>query len=135
MVLVDSSVWIDHIRFPEAEMERLLLADKVVCHPMVSGELALGSIKSRTKVLEEIDWLPQAIVATDEEVRRFIETHKLFGRGVGYIDAHLLVAVQLTPETLLWTRDKRLHEVAAELGLVFGERGRSKRAMLGVKAC
>jgi len=121
VVLLDSSVWIDHIRFQEANVERLLLADKVLAHPMVSGELALGSIKNRLQVLEEMDGLPQAIAATDDEVRRVIETYKLFGRGVGYVDVHLLVAVQLTPEATLWTRDKRLHEVASELGLAFEE--------------
>ncbi len=121
MVLVDSSVWIDHIRFSQPEMERLLLAGRVLGHPMLSGELALGSMKNRTQVLEEIDGLPQAIAATDDEVRCFIETHKLFGRGIGYLDAHLLVAVQLTPETLLWTRDKRLREAAVALSLAFQE--------------
>jgi len=121
MVLVDSSVWIDHLRFAEPQLERLLHTGEVLGHPMVSGEVALGSIRNRMQVLEDIDDLAKSIAATDDEVRRFIERHKLFGRGVGYVDAHLLVAVQLTPETVLWTRDKRLREVAEELGLEFQE--------------
>jgi len=121
VVLADTSVWIDHIRFSEAEMRRLLFAGDLLGHPMLSGELALGSMKNRTQVLIEIDGLPEAIPATDEEVRRFIDTHRLFGRGIGYVDAHLLVSARLTPGTSLWTRDKRLHEVAMELGLAFHE--------------
>jgi len=121
MVLADSSVWIDHLRFAEPQLERLLRTGDVLGHPMVSGELALGNIKNRMQVLEDIDNLGQAIAATDEEVRRFIENHRLFGRGVGYIDAHLLVAVQLTPDAVLWTRDKRLREVAQELRMGFEE--------------
>ncbi len=102
-------------------MRRLLLAGHMLGHSMLSGELALGSMKNRAQVLREIDGLPEAIAATDDEVRRFIESKRLYGRGVGYIDAHLLVSVRLTPGALLWTRDKRLHEVASELGLAFQE--------------
>lgn len=83
MVLVDSSVWIDHLRFAEPQLERLLHAGEVLGHPMVSGEVALGSIRNRTQVMEDIDDLAQSIAATDDEVRRFIETHKLFGGASG----------------------------------------------------
>ncbi len=121
MVLADSSVWIDHLRFAEPHLERLLLTGEVLGHPSVIGEVAKGSLQSRLQVLKELDRLPMAFVGSDEEVRRFVETYKLFGRGVGYVDAHLLAAVQLTPETVLWTRDKRLHELASELGLAFQE--------------
>ena len=121
MVLVDSSVWIDHVRSPEASLERLLISERVLGHPMLSGELALASIKDRSDFLREIDGLPQAIVASDEEVRGLIEKERLFGWGIGFIDAHLLTSVQLTPEAVLWTRDKRLHQVAIELGLAHQE--------------
>ena len=119
MVLVDTSVWIDHIRFSEPELKRLLLTDRVLGHPMLSVELALGNFKRRMEVLEEIGSLPKAVAATDEEVLRFVETKKLFGRGVGYVDAHFLAAVQLTPNALLWTRDRHLHQAAQELSLAF----------------
>lgn len=121
MVLVDSSVWIDHIRFAEPQLQRLLLAGDVLGHPLVSGEVSLGGLRNRSAVLKELDRRPLAVVGRDEDVRRLVESERLFGRGIGYIDAHLLTSVQLTPEALLWTRDKRLHEVASELGLAFQE--------------
>jgi predicted nucleic acid-binding protein len=121
MVLTDSSVWIDHLRFAEPQLERLLRTGEVLGHPLVTGEVAMGSVSNRLQLLKELDRLPLAIIGRDEEVRRLVETHKLFGRGIGYVDAHLLVAVRLTPEARLWTRDKRLHEVASELGLAFQE--------------
>ncbi len=81
----------------------------------------MGSFKDRTELLDYLDGLTAPTLASDEEVRIFIESERLYGRGVGYIDAHLLVSARLTPGTLLWTRDKRLHEVALELGLAFVE--------------
>ena len=88
-----------------------------MAHPFVIGELALGNLRQREIVLSALSDLPQASAATDVEVRHFIGRHKLFGRGIGYIDAHLLAAVQLTAGAELWTRDRRLHGVAVELGL------------------
>jgi predicted nucleic acid-binding protein len=89
----------------------------VLGHPFVIGELALGSLGQLQTVLTALSDLPQATVATDYEALHFIEHHALFGRGVGYIDIHLLAAVRLTAGAALWTRDKRLHAVASQLGL------------------
>jgi predicted nucleic acid-binding protein len=94
----------------------------ILIHPYVIGELALGHLRQRRVVLQALSKLPQAIVATDEETLHFIDSHALFGSGIGYIDAHLLAAVRLSPTSRLWTNDKRLHTVAADMGLVFPER-------------
>lgn len=117
MILVDTSVWIDHLRRGDAELTGLLNAGRVLAHPFVWGELALGSLQNRDMVLGALQDLPQACVATDDEVMRFIAQHVLFGISIGYIDAHLLAAVRLSPGALLWTRDKRLLAASARLGL------------------
>ncbi|NMM36308.1 MAG: type II toxin-antitoxin system VapC family toxin [Glaciimonas sp.] len=117
MILVDTSVWIDHLRYGDAGLTGLLNAGQVLGHRFVTGELALGNLKNRDMVLSSLQDLPQAGVATDEEVMHFIAQHGLFGIGIGYIDAHLLAAVRLSPGALLWTRDKRLLAASARLGL------------------
>ena len=117
MILVDTSVWVDHLRASDEMLVGLLNAGMVLAHPFVVGELALGTLAQRGPVLDALSDLPQAIVATDAEVLNFIDRHKLFGRGVGYIDIHLLAAVQLTAGSKLWTRDKRLQDVTVQLGL------------------
>lgn len=117
MILVDTSVWIDHLRHGDAELTRLLNAGQVLTHRFVIGELSLGSLQNRNIVLSTLQNLPQAIVASDDEVLHFIENHGLFGTGIGYIDAHLLAAVRLSPSALLWTRDKRLLAESVRLGL------------------
>ena len=117
MILVDTSVWIDHLRHGEAELSELLNTGQVLTHRFVTGELALGNLRNRDIVLGALQNLPQACVATDEEVLRFIAQHALFGTGIGYIDAHLLAAVRLSPGTLLWTRDKRLLAASGRLVL------------------
>lgn len=119
MILVDTSVWIDHLRGTDAPLSELLNEGRVCMHPHVLGEIALGSLKNRAVVLESMRDLPQAAVATDEEVFRFIEDHALFGLGIGYTDAHLLAATKLSPGTQLWTRDRRLSTVSARLGLAY----------------
>ena len=96
MILVDTSVWIAHLRAGENGLATLLEAGAVLIHPFVIGELALGNLRQREIVLNALTDLPQASVATDAEVLHFIDQHRLFGRGVGYVDAHLLAAVQLT---------------------------------------
>lgn len=121
MVLVDSSVWIDHLRFADAQMERLLLAGQVQGHAFVVGESARGNPRNRAEILEGLDGFPMVIAATGEGARSLVETQKTFGKGIGYIDVHLLASMQLTPETLLWTRDKRLHELALALSQAFLE--------------
>jgi predicted nucleic acid-binding protein len=117
VILVDTSVWIDHLRAGNKILLRLLENEQVGTHPFIVGELALGNLRRRKQVLGELRRLPRITVADDAEVLHFIEQAALFGRGIGYIDAHLLAAVRLTPGTQLWTRDRRLHAVADELRL------------------
>jgi predicted nucleic acid-binding protein len=117
VILVDTSVWIDHLRKNENRLRFLLESNQVLSHPFVIGELAMGSFKQRDVLLEKLRDLPGANVAQDDEVLQFISGQSLFGLGIGYIDAHLLAAVRLSPGTLLWTRDRRLLEVATKIGL------------------
>ena len=117
MILVDTSVWIDHLRHGDVELTRLLNAGQVLIHRFVIGELALGSLQNRNMILNSLQNLPQVTTASDEEALLFIENNGLFGKGVGYIDAHLLAAVRLSPDALLWTRDKRLLAESIRIGL------------------
>ncbi len=117
MILVDTSVWVDHLRAGDKTLAGLLHAGTVLAHPFVIGELALGNLRQRALVLSALSDLPQASVATDTEVRQFIDRHALFGRGIGYIDAHLLAAARLTAGASVWTRDQRLQGIADRLGL------------------
>ena len=122
MILADTSVWVDHLRASDNALAALLDTGMVLAHPFVIGELALGNLRQREIVLTALADLPHARVATDAEVLHFIERHALFGRGIGYIDAHLLAGVHLTAGAELWTNDKRLHGVAAQLGVAFESR-------------
>ena len=117
MILVDTSVWIDHLRRHNQALAKLLHAGMVLIHPFVIGELALGNLRQRKVVLSALSDLPRANVATEVEVLQFIDLYALFGHGVGYVDIHLLAAGRLTPGAELWTKDKRLQGVAAQLGL------------------
>jgi predicted nucleic acid-binding protein len=121
MILVDTSVWIDHLSKSDETMYTLLQQRRVLSHPLVIGEIAMGSFRRRDLILAELESLPLPIVARHEEVLRFISQHKLFGLGIGYIDAHLLAAVQLTLGATIWTRDKRLLQVANSFKLAFHE--------------
>ncbi len=117
MILVDASVWIDHLRAGDRALAALLEAGCVLIHPFVIGELALGNLRQREIVLGALSDLPRASVATDVEVLHFIDRQGLFGCGVGYVDAHLLAAARLTAGVALWTNDRRLHGVAEQLRL------------------
>lgn len=117
MILADTSVWIDHLRADDKTLAALLDTGRVVVHPFVTGELALGNLRQREVVLASLQNLPQAVTATDDEVMGFIDRHTLAGVGLGYIDAHLLASTQLTVDASLWTRDKRLLGVASRLGI------------------
>ena len=117
MILVDTSVWIDHLRAGDDKLVQQLNSSKVLMHPFVLGELACGKLNKRKEILTLFKGLPRSSVATDNEVLFFIEQHKLMGRGIGYIDTHLLAAVALNGSARLWTRDKRLREVCASLSL------------------
>ena len=116
MILIDSSVWIDHLRRAEGVVLSLLRDGEALTHPFIIGELALGSIKDRRAVIASLERIRYAPVATDDEVRALIEARALHGTGVGYIDAHLLAATLLAGATL-WTSDKRLAAVARRLGV------------------
>lgn len=121
MVLVDTSVWIDHLRNREPLLVKLLQSNSVFGHPFVRGELALGNLPQRQMILGLLDNLPQAPVVFADEINPFIETQALFGLGIGFIDAHLLGSAQLAINAQLWTRDKRLLAVASRLNLAMVE--------------
>lgn len=117
MILADTSVWVDHFRKQDAHLHSLLLIGQILMHPFVTGELALGSLRNRAQTLHLLDHLPQVRVAGTDEVRHFIDARSLQQRGIGYVDAHLLASVLITPSALLWTRDRRLRKVAEDLQL------------------
>ena len=117
VTLVDTSVWVDHLRAANPTLARLLDRGEVLGHPFVVGEIALGDLRQREPILRALFRLPSAAVATHAEVLHFIEAGALFARGVGYVDVHLLAAVRLTAGARLWTHDKRLRELALGLGL------------------
>jgi predicted nucleic acid-binding protein len=117
VILVDTSIWVDHLRFGEERLARLLDQGLVLIHPFVIGEIALGRLRQRALVLDLLQNLPRTGVASDDEVLGFIERHALSGFGIGYVDAHLLAAVRLTPGSSLWTRDKRLAGATMKLSL------------------
>jgi predicted nucleic acid-binding protein len=119
VIVVDSSVWIDHLRRAEAQLSAELEAGRVLCHPFVAGELACGHLRRREQVLSELALLPEAPAATHAEALAFLQRHGLHGRGIGWIDAHLLTSTALARPATLWTHDKRLAAVAAELHLDF----------------
>ena len=117
MILVDTSVWVNHLRESNQILAELLDAGMVLSHPFIIGELALGNLRQRRTVLNALSDLPATKVADGAEVLQFIERRHLFARGIGYVDAHLLAAVQLTAGAELWTNDSRLHRLAVELNL------------------
>jgi predicted nucleic acid-binding protein len=119
LILVDTSVWIDHLKRATAPLAAALEAEDVLVHPFIIGELACGEIRRRREVIDLLGTLPSSVVAKDGEVLHFIENHRLMGKGIGYIDAHLLASVTLTPAATLWTRDKRLATIAAKLRIGF----------------
>lgn len=117
-ILADTSVWVDHLRSANAKLATLLDKGLVLGHPLVVGELACGNLRNRRELLALLGELPGAPVATAAEALAFIETHRLMGRGVGYVDVHLLASVALTDDARIWTLDKRLATVASGLKLV-----------------
>src|SRR4030042_4232727 len=118
MILVDTSVWIDHLYDGNPQLESLLDEGEVVCHPFIIGELACGNILNRTKILAYLRSLPQAGVAGQDEVMSLIEAHRLMGIGLGFVDVHLLASARLSMIPL-WTRDIQLKKAAAELDVLF----------------
>lgn len=116
MIIVDTAVWIDHLRDGDQKLAWLLEHGAVLAHPWVTGELALGSLRGRDEILRLLEELPQAQVATSAELLAFIGAHELHGLGMGYVDAQLLAATMLT-RAVLWTRDRRLLAAAEGLGI------------------
>lgn len=117
MILADTSVWVDHLRRGDPILAQFLEVGEILVHPFVIGELALGRLVPRGHILRDLSDLPQAVVASHDEVLHFIDERRLFGLGIGYVDAHLLAAARLTPDTGLWTRNRRLRKVADRLFL------------------
>ena len=115
MILVDTSVWVEHLRRGDDDLARLLETCQVLVHPFVIGELACGNLSNRDSVLTSLEQLPSAQVATHTEVMAFVTRRQLSGRGVGWIDMHLLASVVLTPGGRLWTHDRKLAGLAAEV--------------------
>lgn len=116
MILVDTSVWADHLGKPDERLVGLLNNQQVYGHPHVIGELALGNLRQFDVIIRFLKRLPQTTIASDAEVLEMIRQHKLSGSGIGYSDSHLVAALLLTPDALLWTRDKRLNNVAHRFG-------------------
>jgi len=116
MLLVDTSVWVDHLRRGNPALRAALDGAEVLCHPMVIGELACGDLKRRSEVLGLLQRLPRAVAAADNEVLSFLEVRRLHGRGLGWIDAHLLASALITG-CAFWTLDRRLRRAADSLSI------------------
>jgi len=115
VILADTSIWIDHFRSENKEVRKLLDHGQIVIHPFIVAELALGSLRDRSKTLALLDLLPRLRVAQLSEVRQMIEARSLYSRGIGLTDAHLIAAIFLNPSTLLWTKDIQLRNVCEAL--------------------
>ena len=111
MIIVDTSVWIDHLRHGSDRLRELLLANEVLCHPFVIGELACGNMRKRDEVLTHLKNLPVTGTVTHEEALSFVESHRLAGSGIGWVDVHVLAAARLVGARV-WTLDRRLRRVA-----------------------
>lgn len=118
MVLVDTSVWVSHLRDGNNELASLLNEGRVLCHPFIIGELACGNLQDRAMILSFLQWLPMSIEAEHEEVLYFIENNRLMGKGIGYVDAHLIASAVLTGIPI-WTLDKKLAQVADDLQIKY----------------
>jgi predicted nucleic acid-binding protein len=118
MILADTSIWVDHLRSRNPEMERLLGGGQIGMHPFIVAEISLGSLRNRQKMLDNLEALLEVTVATLSEVRHMIESHALYSKGIGLTDAHLIASCLMTPGTQLWTRDGALKSVAAALGIL-----------------
>ncbi len=116
MILVDTSVWVDHLRVTDRQLAGLLLEEAVLCHPFVVGELACGALKRRSEILGLLRSLPQAPLVEHEEVLAFVDAHALMGSGLGWVDVHLLASATLAGERF-WTLDRRAAQAARRLGV------------------
>ena len=118
MVLVDTSVWVSHLRDGNTELANLLNDGRVFCHPLIVGELACGNLKDRSVILSLLQLLPTAIEAEHEEVLAFIENNRLMGKGLGYVDVHLITSSILTGVSV-WTLDKKMAQAADSLNISY----------------
>jgi hypothetical protein len=123
VILADTSIWVDHLRKGDPHLAALLNRNQVLMHPFVVGEIACGHLANRTETLELLQNLPMASLADTSEVTGFIDAFSLFGKGIGYVDIHLLASVVLGEDTTLWSRDKRLISVAQSLGVAYSGAG------------
>jgi predicted nucleic acid-binding protein len=119
MIIVDTSVWLDHLCTGDTHLAALLNGVQVYMHPFVLGELACSNLSDRKHVLALLKGLPSATVASPDEALYAIEENTLLGKGIGYVDAHLLASAKLSSDTRLWTRDNRLHQLALSLKLAY----------------
>jgi len=118
MVLVDTSIWVTYLRQGSQQLEKLLMDAEVMCHPFIIGELACGNLKNRYEIISLLQSLPMAQTIEFDEFLSFIDQNHLMGKGIGFVDVHLLASAQLSGVPL-WTADKRLKSVADQLGLTF----------------
>ena len=118
MVLVDTSIWVSHFRQGSRQLDKLLMDAEVMCHPFIIGELACGNLKNRDEIISLLQSLPMAPTIEFDEFLFFIDRNHLMGKGIGFVDVHLLASAQLTGVPL-WTADKRLKSAADKLELTF----------------
>jgi predicted nucleic acid-binding protein len=121
MVLVDTSIWVTHLRQGSRQLEKLLMDAEVMCHPFIIGELACGNLKNRSEIIALLQSLPLASRIEFDEFLFFIDRNQLMGKGIGFVDVHLLASAQLTGVPL-WTADKRLKSAADQLKLAFKQK-------------
>jgi predicted nucleic acid-binding protein len=119
VILVDTSVWVDHLRASDRHLTELLESGIVLAHPWVFGEIVLGGLREGSEVTRLMPRPAQATVATSGEILRLINNNGLARTGIGYVDSQLLASARLTPDALMWTRDRRLDRVADRLGLAY----------------
>ncbi len=119
IVLADTSVWIDHLRGEDTRIAEMLDSNVILIHPMVIGELACGNIRNRAEVLTRTGRLPMSPVVSEDDLLSFIKDYRLMGRDIDYVDVHLLASVAITADALLWSRDRRLMDAAAELNIAW----------------
>lgn len=121
MILVDTSVWIDHFRTPVAALEHLIRAEQAMCHPFIRGELAVGHLRNWLEAVGALQAMPQAQAASEGELLALIVNERLAATGLGFVDVHLLASCRAMPGTKLWSRDKRLAKYADRMGLLWAE--------------
>lgn len=119
MVLIDTSVWIDYLRNGDDRLAHLLSQGQVCIHPMIIGEIACGHLKNREELIDLLQHLPHVTEASHDEALFFLDGQQLMGKGIGWVDVHLLAATLLSNNVSLWTNDKRLVRIAEKLGVCF----------------